>query len=98
MRTISALSSVLLLSACTVSIYPRPHYYSTAAPISHSTNYQLVGLGCGKERLTMVAVEEDEFPVCDTIDTPANLCGEIDGEGEEITTLECAYYLGNEGW
>ena len=54
--------------------------------------YRLVGLGCGPDRLTFIASEEDHFPECDTIDTPENLCG----RGHDAQ--QCANYLGWEGW
>lgn len=52
---------------------------------------RLVGLGCGPDRLTLYAVEESDFPKCDTIDTPERLCG------PGVNAPDCAAYLG-EGW
>jgi hypothetical protein len=49
---------------------------------------RLVGLGCGPERETLVAVEEDDLPApCYVVDTPQNLCG-------VASATECAAYLG----
>lgn len=55
------------------------------------SNQRLVGLGCGPQRLTFTAAEEDHFPTCDTIDTPENLCG------VGVTAEDCAIYMGD-GW
>lgn len=57
--------------------------------------HRLVGLACGADRLTMTAREEDEFPRCDAIDTPADMCPTADGS--TATPAECAAYMGD-GW
>lgn len=50
---------------------------------------RLVGLACGPDRLTLTAVEEDEFPFpCEAIETPETLCGHGDAD-------ECAAYMGD---
>jgi hypothetical protein len=50
---------------------------------------RLVGLGCGPERETLVAVEEDDLPPpCYVVDTPQNLCG-------HDNATQCAEYLGD---
>jgi hypothetical protein len=49
---------------------------------------RLVGLGCGPDRLTLTAVEEDEFPApCYAVETPMALCGHDDAAA-------CADYMG----
>lgn len=57
--------------------------------------HRLVGLACGPDRLTMTAREEDEFPSCDAIDTPADMCPTA--EGSTASPAECAAYMGD-GW
>lgn len=58
---------------------------------SKDCNHRLIGLACGPSRLTLTGKEEDEFPLCDTIDTPARMCG------PDVSTMECAQYMGD-GW
>jgi hypothetical protein len=49
---------------------------------------RLVGLGCGPDRETLIAAEEDDLPApCYVVDTPQNLCG-------TDSATECALYLG----
>jgi hypothetical protein len=57
--------------------------------------HRLVGLGCGAQRLTMTAREEDEFPTCEAIDGPADMCPTADGSVP--TAGDCARYMGD-GW
>lgn len=57
--------------------------------------HRLVGLGCGTARQTLTAREEDEFPRCYAIGSPADICGY--DQGDLPTVGECARYMG-EGW
>jgi len=67
-----------------------------AAAEAATASHHLVGLGCGAERKTYTAAEEDHFPApCYAVDTPAHLCP--DDEGDEPLAWECAAYLGD-GW
>lgn len=61
-------------------------------PVDH----RLIGLGCGKERLTYTAAEEDHFPApCYAIGTEVEFCT---FEGEYPADLiDCVRYLGD-GW
>lgn len=71
----------------------------------YNPNHRLVGVGCGPQRLTFTADEEDHFPApCYAIGTPEELCppdpamaGTPLGPGgdEPIDAKECAEYLGN---
>lgn len=59
------------------------------AAFSGPEAHRLIGLGCGPDRLTLTAVEEDELPApCYAVDTPQNLCGHDDID-------ECAAYMGD---
>lgn len=70
-------------------------------------DHRLVGLGCGPDRLTFTANEEDDFPApCYAIGTPEELCPPDEdfagtplgpGGDEPVDAKECAEYLGN-GW
>ena len=81
------------------------HDAATAGEAEGRTaNHRLIGLGCGPDRLTMTAVEEDHFPApCDTIATPEELCPEDPAfadtalSNDPITVAECALYMGD-GW
>jgi len=60
-------------------------------------NHRLIGIGCGSDRLTYTAQEEDEFPApCYAVGTPDNLCPSYDG-GYPPDLPECVAYLGD-GW
>jgi hypothetical protein len=50
---------------------------------------RLVGVGCGPDKLTLYAVEESDFPECDEIDTPENLCG------PGVSAADCAFRIGD---
>lgn len=70
------------LSACSVP-------QAEAAPAN-----RLVGVGCGPDRVTMAAVEEDEFPgTCDAIGKPEEF-----GCRADDTPDFCVAYLGRDGW
>ena len=56
--------------------------------VAESERPRLVGLGCGPDHETLIAVNEDDFPPpCYVVDTPQNLCGTDDA-------LSCANYMG----
>jgi hypothetical protein len=75
--------------------------WRTAPPAEAETltaGHRLVGLACGADRLTMTAIEEDHFPVCDTIAPVDELCPEdATLPPEAVTAAECARYMGD-GW
>lgn len=61
-------------------------------------DHRLVGLGCGPNRITGTAREEDEFPApCYAIGTPEEMCPPEPTFEYIPTVAECAAYLG-EGW
>jgi hypothetical protein len=66
----------------------------TSMPDGFDPAHRLIGLGCGAERLTFTAMEEDHFPApCYAVGTAEELC-----PGTGADTAECATYLGKEGW
>lgn len=38
------------------------------APVMQEQPHRLVGVGCGPEKLTLTAMEEDHFPQCERIE------------------------------
>jgi hypothetical protein len=60
-------------------------------------HHRLIGLGCGPNRLTYTAAEEDHFIApCYAIGTPQDLCPTY-GEDYPPDLPECVLYLGD-GW
>jgi len=60
-------------------------------------SHRLIGLGCGEERLTYTAVEEDHFPApCYAIGTMEELCPTASGDYPP-DMIDCVLYLWD-GW
>jgi len=95
---------VLALAACSEPCLADPYPVATrdwqkSNAEELTITHRLVGLGCGPDRLTYTAEEEDMFPApCYAIDTPENMCPtDPMFEDEPVLAWECAAYLGD-GW
>jgi hypothetical protein len=65
---------------------------------ARTRNHRLIGFACGADRLTMTAIEEDHFPICEAIETIESTCPEdMSTAPEPVTARECAAYMGD-GW
>lgn len=95
--------AVICLGALMLApIAAAPIMRQPAAPteLDFDPTHRLVGLGCGPDRLTFTANEEDHFPApCYAIGTPAELCPDDPTlPPEPVDAAECAAYMGRSGW
>lgn len=98
MRSLIAATAAILLASCFTAPDTLRAWKLPAGEASYVTEeHRLIGFACGKARLTMTAVEEDEFPKCEAIEFIAVVCAPDPYDYEPVEPFECARYWGD-GW
>lgn len=90
------IAALVAVTGVTANLAMNPPEFGNAASslvAPSPARSELIGFACGAQRLTMTAVEEDEFPArCEAIERVADVCG------PNVTGVDCVAYMGREGW